>query len=379
MTVEPRPLPPGAPTRVRFIRLLLPGVRWGVILLVILGFFVLWPVTFAGLFGLLTVGQRLLGPASGRMPGVLIGLCAIVSFGATLAWISFVDGVSRRRLLQRRPRRGARLDDLARRPDAPRRAPHRLVERVFRHERRRRAFERNLTEVLRCIPPGWVIVINSIWKSNPPAPVPTALVFEPVDLYEPDDALCQLAQSGYPEPEHDATVSESDPALFRRIRRGLRAAARRMHTRSRPIPSWLVLGLPIIWSYQLIRRPDWFNLIVLVGMLGPLLVRVSRGLLAGRDWWLVPGGIAWRKHRLWRRSVEVGLVTRRDAPLVVDLTGTAYTVAGGRLCRFRFPHAGTEWFVWGMAAFLVAWVCTARTPTREEVLAFMGPDAEWVE
>lgn len=87
------------------------------------------------------------------------------------------------------------------------------------------------------------------------------------------------------------------------------------------------------------------------------------------DWWVVPGGIAYRMQGSARRNVRFRLFTPANTPLSLDFrTGTASLVDSGRLIRFHF----TFWTGWLMAA---TWFSSARTPTLEEVELFLNSEA----
>lgn len=117
----------------------------------------------------------------------------------------------------------------------------------------------------------------------------------------------------------------------------------------------------------------WFR----AGLVGCLLLPFLWGLLRGRTWWLVPGGVVYRDHRLWRKGVSVGLLTPCSSSLVVDMDGAAYFTDRGRLRCCSWGLGDPDADARALAALLAAWLSRARTPTREEILAFMGPDAEW--
>lgn len=90
-----------------------------------------------------------------------------------------------------------------------------------------------------------------------------------------------------------------------------------------------------------------------------------------RRWWLVPGGVIVREHRLWRRTMRAGLVRPQDTSIFVDFrTATALFLLNGSACMIRLYKGESAW------AFIAGWISTARPPTDEEVLAFLGRDAK---
>jgi hypothetical protein len=83
-------------------------------------------------------------------------------------------------------------------------------------------------------------------------------------------------------------------------------------------------------------------------------------------WWLVPGGLVCRGFRFWHRGVVVKMFTRADTPLFLDARdGTGSVLDGGRLRQFSYPEDD-------LPAVIAAWVSRARTPSLEEVSAFVG-------
>ena len=101
------------------------------------------------------------------------------------------------------------------------------------------------------------------------------------------------------------------------------------------------------------------------------LYAIRRRLLR-RSWWLVPGGLLLRENHPLRGTTKVGLVDRMTASLFIEVGERAFVYQAGKKYVIRCPGRQTD-------ALLAAWLSPARTPTKDEVLAFFGPDAEWME
>lgn len=121
------------------------------------------------------------------------------------------------------------------------------------------------------------------------------------------------------------------------------------------------------WMATRNRWATGSELIVVVFLLlvGPLLSG-----LAGHSWWVVPGGVVRRRHRVWRTGVTLRRFGPDDSPLLVDLQrGFGAVLEGKRLCIFALAPG------MGMAVVL-GWLSTARV-TDDALLSFFGPDAKW--
>ncbi len=126
----------------------------------------------------------------------------------------------------------------------------------------------------------------------------------------------------------------------------------------------LLLSTVMVIVSMFFRDPHSGFLCVSIGvvLLG-LLWMVT--LIAGRRWWAVPGGIVRVDHRLWRSQRDVRVYRSANTPLFVDYgKSEGYVLFRGRLATI--PASWT---------LLAAWLSTARSPTDEEILAFVGPDA----
>ena len=77
-----------------------------------------------------------------------------------------------------------------------------------------------------------------------------------------------------------------------------------------------------------------------------------------------------REFRLWHSRLGVRLFTPQDAALFVDMRDDFGLVTDGRRV-FRFACADeASW------ATVSAWLSRVRSPSVEEVLAFIGPGSE---
>ncbi len=112
--------------------------------------------------------------------------------------------------------------------------------------------------------------------------------------------------------------------------------------------------------------PEWIGVIALL-LVAPLLSG-----FAGHSWWVVPGGVVRRRHRVWRKGVTLRRFGPGDSPLLVDLQrGFGAVLEGKRTCTFALAPG------MGMAV-VIGWLSTARV-SDDALLSFFGPEATWEE
>jgi hypothetical protein len=366
------------PARIRFVRVMQPGPY------VILAYVALSLVPLGAVLHWLRPPPPGSGPNAPFPVGFTIGLGVWAVFlfvGLILVMFAY-----QRRFMRRTQPRHEHLTRIAARPGAAARCPQVDVELAYRRfiQRGGRFPEdvprRELHEILKRCGPGWAVVVGRDKAPFVPVPVADAVPFEPIALTEPNEPLRALLRRSYLECDLSAALRETGGRTAR-----LRIAGwlRKWQSGSTPgatfrrtavlVAAALVLCLPFL----AINQPGARSVLLL--LIGMVVLAVLPRLVTGRTWWLVPGGVAYRDHRLWRKGVKVGLVTRQHASMVLDMAGTAYFPGGKRPLRCWWSREPQARSVCIAAALLAAWVSTARTPTREEVLAFMGPDAEWAE
>jgi len=299
--------------------------------------------------------------------------------------------------------RRARLAAASAHPDFQKRLPHRAIEMACLRKQRLgdlgvRRFRRSLVDILSPLAPGTVIVANygptEDEEAALPFPVPTDVPFEPVDMNGaggPDLVEVNLRAQGWSVDDWTNSLGDKVPPLEVYERRGRSATSKppeHSDTRKRASPKQgslallrriggavgrvvgllILLGLllsPVVLIVNMFFwNPQSGFLCVSIGvvLLG-LLWMVT--LIGGRHWWVVPGGIVSVDHRLWRSQRDVRGYRSANTPLFVDYSESK----GYVLFRGRLATIPANW------TLLAAWLSTARSPTDEEILAFVGPDA----
>ncbi len=299
--------------------------------------------------------------------------------------------------------RRARLTAASAHPDFQKRLPHRAIEMACLRKQRLgdlgvRRFRRSLLDILSPLAPGTIIVANygptEDEEVAPPFPVPTDVPFEPVDMNGvdgPNLLEINLRAQGWSVDNWMNSLGDKAPPLEVYERRGRSATSKPPeHSDTRKRASQKQGGL------ALLRRIGGavvgvVGLLILLGLLlSPVVVIVSMffwnpqsgflcvsigvvllgllwmvTLIGGRHWWAVPGGIVRVDHRLWRSQRDVRVYRSTNTRLFVDYSESkGYVVFRGLLATI--PASWT---------LLAAWLSTARSPTDEEILAFVGPDA----
>lgn len=344
--------------RVRWIWVPLRGAHWAAA----------WVLLALGALPLAFLAStKILGWVMDRMPagslsrtGVLIGVI-MLCFGSIpillyafskYEWWAHLKGHGRRE-------RRKRLSRLVQIPNVEQVLPHRVCE-----HRLLRTMNFN-TDFLLAAPDwavGTTIVVNGPRRGQANRPRPIAVAFEPQELGGSMDALLSAMTEG---PQRgEAGLSDEDAASLRSF------------------------GVPSRWSSArakvglalLVIAFGWYafhGIFMARGHLGAYLLPLTGfGLLlvsrmGGRNWWVVPGGLLYREHRPWSRKTNVGMVTQENAMLVINPgAGSGVVACRERAMVLNFnPRAGL--------CLLAAWMSRAKRPTREETLAFFGPDAEW--
>lgn len=317
-----------------------------------------------GLFTGISLAVIDLFRAEGKDSGssvVLVIIAMLVGTAGLVAWVTVYARTRRKLAVRTKMSRMARLQKLLRRQDFGIRLPHRKLEgdllaRGWTTGRISKAIDGTKDRI--------AIMVNGPTLCAFPRPMATSLGFEPVPLEDSGERLLDLLASNMWEQGGSREVRSSRETMqSKRSRRNLREALG-------PIRG--VLGVVIIACLVLeaifSRGED---------LIFAALFIVSVGLLyfwpevMGRQWYLVPGGLVFREYRSWRKVSRVGLVTPDNSPLLVHYAESyALVRVRGRFVRFECP----DWSGW---CVLAAWISTAARPTREEILAFFGADAEW--
>lgn len=251
-----------------------------------------------------------------------------------------------------------RLRWLLSNPAASERLPHRIVEHFLLGPG---GTEHKLERILVGLPTGTVVAINASQALRFHLPANDTF-FEPI-------AVDELHDEGF-ESEWPDIRLDSQRNLLKPEGKwpALSGEARKLNGMILWFNIFLIVVLLIAYLGGWGGSGHWKPISILVAVL--TLNFVSKDV-AGRRWWLVPGGMVFRDHRSWRSTTRVGMVTAERSPLIVHL-GADFGVVRhqGRAVRFDVPDSA-GWCV------LAAWMSTATRPTKEEILAFFGPDAEW--
>jgi len=311
---------------------------------------------FFGFFLSSGIYRATLAPTKETEAQIILSLS--IGLGLGVGWMPLFLRLRAVRLVAPHQRRIDRLRLLLSNPAAKQRLPHRKVEHFLLGLA---GTEHKLERILPGLPPGTVVAVNS--PSDLRIRVSANdIFFEPMPVNELPDLE---SESEWPDIELKSQRSVLKPeGKSPGFRGDLRALG--------GIVFWLyILLLPVLavaklggWGGAGLWKPIGFLVV------GFALHLVSREV-AGRRWWLVPGGMIFRDHRSWRRTTRVGMVTAESSPLIVHV-GADFGVVmhQGRAVRFDVPESA-GWCV------VAAWISTAPRPTRKEILAFFGPDAEW--
>ncbi len=159
---------------------------------------------------------------------------------------------------------------------------------------------------------------------------------------------------------HDTEGTDADEALDR--------AAELVRTHQTPGMSGVelsIIALVLCVFSWLLGGPFPYFAYLLGAVIAALLVKRH---LTGRQWWIVPGGIASRALRPFLTGPRVRLYTPKNSSLLLDLSGgRAMVLDGGETITFRATRLAS----WGI---LAGWISTARAPTFEEIDSLLDPD-----
>lgn len=292
---------------------------------------------------------------------IFIALAVIACLGPA-AWIILFNKERHWRIMRTPRWRSDRLAHIADDEAARERLPHRCFEHCLRSCWRA---ESKATALLRRLQPRQTIVLNGPRNNDAPRPVVTEVPFEPIDLTQDMEQALWLTSQNLESQGQVSLAAQDEGGERLDLRAAVRAAS-----------PFLRMGLFGLWAgyifYDLIRSGSTKSLMIIAFLFVVALVFVLSGAVAGRRWWLVPGGLLCREHRSWRRTSRVSLFTPQDTPLVIDLERNFGAVVDGqRVRRFGFmEEAG--WVI------IAGWISRARRPTEQELLEFVGPDAMFV-
>lgn len=261
--------------------------------------------------------------------------------------------------LRNRTYRTQRLEALAAHPDFAARLPHRLVELSLRLRPEWLVSKKWIMAQLR---PEDTIVIQP--HDVPPLTRPNAsnVPFEPAGVVFRGDELNALASLHLGD--------EKEPGDATALERELHDAHKLINVPEAPfwITGIVIMLCVVGWAPRWYRWAAGFGVLLLIRAISVFFGLPYPFMDENTRWWIVPGGLCYHKRGLWKRTRELGLIARRESPLVIDYRrGTAYVQRDGQ------PRTITNgpMACW---AILAGWMSTARTPTLEEVRSLLDPD-----
>gem|GEM_PF-2515678 len=276
-------------------------------------------------------------------------------------WAYWLSRWRWKRLMRVPPGRNKRLSRLSADERTANRLPHRLVEHHLRSTRfSRRAWCRLLTG----IPCQCIIIINGPKLSQEPQIAGTDIGFEPIHLIDDTEraawySLRSLETMGRDVQWLHVALLDASPTseIHCFFRRGL---------------YWLGLLFPVVWFVHDLyqgtfspRNPVSWLPVVLLAFDG---FAIWYRLTCAIEWWLVPGGLIYRKPRPLKRTDRTGFVRANNSPFVLDWTAGVGYVREDEHGR-RFPAPGMM-----ALAVIFGWLSQAPPPTEEEAQCFVAGD-----
>jgi len=282
---------------------------------------------------------------------------------AVVGWFSVFDRIYHARAVRTFTYRTRHLDRIAADKSARLRLPHRLIE---HWKYQRRAGKSRLKRLMEEIGTGSVVVLRKYSYIRYPTPKPDCIPFEPVQALLDQERIDYLILTHLHLSPEDQAQESSPPKSSVARSQDPKPPFRERYAW---VIQWfwilVVVGLLTGSICGMLVAPSLSIALVLLlpiagGLCGLLIMSVFRN----RQWWIVPGGLIYREHRVWWRKDRVGRITPADSSLVIDHhSNHCYALADGRLMAF----ACSDWDWWLLAA---AWVSTLPPPTMEQVQSF---------
>ena len=310
-----------------------------------------WIVAYVGSFLLLLA----IFPSAG---GYVFVMACFLAVPAPAIWIRVMDRRLYRAADRSDPIRARRLAWLVQ-ADRSNRYPHRHIERMLRVGPLK---VRRLVPLLQRMPPRPLVYVCSLNDRRMIGPAANAIHFEPIDIAHDAQGLTavftmNLEQQGLIAPPHPSEAHERHTPKAREHLRSISGFLRRRWG----MVLWCLLLLllyPRNWIYVVAFPVACF----IVGLIIAWLMLLFRE----QTWWLVPGGLICREFRFWRRGVEIKRFTPADTPMFINARkGWGFVLDQGRPIKFPCPQT-TSWVI------AAGWISTARTPSLNEVRAFLG-------
>lgn len=312
------------------------------------GILFFWLVTYI----LIAVVVMAVGSFGDDPPGSVYGIMILSAAAGPIAWVIARHYYLRHRLMRPTRPRTERLSRVVRHPSSFARLPHRHVEWLLRH---RPTSLRRIRALIRECAAGQVFVIIDPRERTFPLPQPTALHFEPIALHSDIDEAVRLCHASFDGAEQPPDVESEAPAKF--TWRDLKAAAGAL------LPLACLAGA-VGWALWLAIARHQFSWMLIV--LGPVVAVFLLKLLAERQWWIVPGGLAFREDYIWRRTLNIQLLTAPQSTICIDLCNDRILVAHGvRTLSIRSADLMCH-------AVLAGWISQARTPTEAEIRSLLS-------
>lgn len=273
-----------------------------------------------------------------------------------------------------------RLKRLLSTPAGRNRFPHRLLERRYRRFIRltqkwglRRAM-RNVENV--------VVVANRLGPVNPfgwgreqtrHLPRSAADGFEPIPLHGDNARLADLASlesHAAPAGSTHAAAGHHQTAHIPTAFPPLQGLGRVFTAPVRSTKYLIVVGITLLLTLPAMRSSPIFSILmlVIVGLICYAFYRIEN---REYHWWLIPGGLVYRRGGLLTAGTHVRRIPACEAILFFDYESPlryAWVAHRRRLYRIacdrtRFPY------------LLAAWLNRARTPTEDELQALFTGEA----
>lgn len=316
-------------------------------MVITLGVFLVWIPVYMVALGLLAF----ISGSIGELPSWVYMLSALAGIGGVVYFI-YRQGTKPYRMARRKnPLRLGRLKKIFDHPEGGR-LPHRLVELMLR---RRKGSSGHFERILKRCRPYSVIAILPNQRLRLPFWKKSNYYFEPIELNGDADELLDYVNG---ELELVEEVEEENPK--RKILSLQRVKSLTFSALFYGFFFWFFASL----IYQLRNSlTAWLWVLGLIGIM--IVVPILLRLIIDKKWWIFPGGLIRRVDAFGRDSV-VHIFGPDSTPLIIDFRNEYVAVTdGGRIFTLSVEHQ-TQWGV------LAAWTSSARRPTKEELLSFLG-------
>jgi hypothetical protein len=216
-----------------------------------------------------------------------------------------------------------------------------------------------MEQVLHLLRPGTVIVAEGPMHDGP-WPTLCDVQFEPVPVTDDSEELQLLVRQNFESGGISAFDFEgpvADNGIRARLQRWISSPFGKL---IREIALAGLLGKVLFHS-------DWCTGALLsFGLLS--WVYANSGLVVTDDWWIVPGGLAYREQRPWKRHVHIQLFAGKTTPLLLNLREFKAQVHDGNATRTCSLTGLSAWLL------IASWTSVLRSPTSDELSAVLNSD-----